>query len=146
MTDLQTVTEYLNNVIELSLNRQWMEWKYCLQLPVTAQAERAAQLKNELIRFDEIMDRIPDRSIRNVLGLRYALGISIADTAYIMDTSKISVIRLHKRGMDMIEHSTGSDAGTDQIRENRSQEHHSDHCRPPNRIRGTGAAAAGVLP
>ena len=104
MNDLQTVTEYRNNVVELSLIRQRMQWNYRHCLPVAFLAERATLLKSELIRFDEIIDRISDRTIRNVLCIRYALGMTVADTAFFMNMSKQNVMRLDKNGIDIIKH------------------------------------------
>ena len=94
MTDREIVTQYRDTVYEIHSLRQRIAWNIRHGLPVLTMPNQVDQLMGELLRFEMILDDIPDRRTRNVIVCRYALGMSERDTADMMDVSRGAVDRI----------------------------------------------------
>ena len=94
MIDREIVTEYRGIVFEYAYTRERLAWNQNHGIPLLGIPEKLRELKDLILRFDDILDTIPDRRTRNILCGRYALGMSIRDIAAGMDMSCGTVQRL----------------------------------------------------
>lgn len=103
MTDKEIITEYREIVFEYAYNRERMVWNQNHGLPLLRIPERLRELKDMILRFDDIMDTIPDRRARNILRGRYALGMSIRNIAAGMDLSAVYVRKICDTALSMLQ-------------------------------------------
>ena len=94
MTDKEIITEYREIVFEYAYNLESLVWNQNHGLPLLRIPERLRELKDMILRFEDIMDTIQDRRARNILRGRYALGMSIRDIAAGMGMSCATVQRI----------------------------------------------------
>jgi len=103
MSDKEVITGYRDNVFMFDAVQQQIQWFNRHDLPVLALAKRAEKLINNVTMFEEIVNRIPDRRTRNAIRCRYALGMSIGDTADYLNINRMTVNRMIERGLNQID-------------------------------------------
>ena len=101
-TSKEIITGYRNTVFLLHTLRLIIDWTVRHGLPVHMYMKEAESLKMELLRFEDILNRIQDRPVRNVLCCRFALGMSIEKAAEYMNTSTENINRLTMRAWKII--------------------------------------------
>lgn len=79
--DRRIIAEYRENVIAMHTLSHQLAWNQRHGLPLMELPELLEELKERVLRFDELLNRIPDRMARIVLRCRYALGMNASDTA-----------------------------------------------------------------
>ena len=94
MTDREVITEYRSIIFKIHGLKERLAWNQRHGLPVLNIPEKIGQLMNALIRFEDLLDSIPDRRSRNVISCRYALGLTVRDTSDIIGTSCMTVERI----------------------------------------------------
>ncbi|MBR0266457.1 MAG: hypothetical protein IJQ71_03370 [Clostridia bacterium] len=94
MTDRKIITEQHDIVIDYHGTRQRAEWNIRHGLPARNQIQRLRELKDYILRFEDILDTIPDRRARIILRGRYGAGMSIRDLSFMLDMSCITVKRI----------------------------------------------------
>ena len=94
MTDIELITEYRDIVIYISTLKRQLAWNQAHGLPVLNIPEQIQQLIRELIRFENLINTITDRRSRNIVRLRYVLGMSDMDTAEYIGISNVTANRI----------------------------------------------------
>ncbi len=87
MTDREIVTEYRYNVIAAHTIRQSIVWNQRHGMPLMDLPDQLRELREMILRFEDVLALIPERRTRNVIRCRYALGWNIQDTAAFMGLS-----------------------------------------------------------
>ncbi len=77
-------------------------WNQRHGLPELNLPEQLQELKKDLLFFEKILERIPDRRTRIVLRCRFALGWSWPDIADFMDMSMGTVMTIAAAAMDRL--------------------------------------------
>ena len=103
MTDREVITDYRNIVHEIHGLKERLAWNQRHGLPVLNILEKIGQLMNALIRFEDLLDGIPDRRARNVISCRYALGLNVRETSDIIGVSCLTVERICGKTLTMLE-------------------------------------------
>ena len=94
MTDREIITDYRDIVRDYHSTMLHLAWNIRHRLPALSMPAQLEELKAALLRFDDILDTIPDRRTRNILRGRYALGLTISDVAIGMGLSRATVQRI----------------------------------------------------
>ena len=94
MSNVELVTGYRDIVFSIHTLKVQRAWNERHGLPVDNLTVKIRQLVQELIRFVELLDTITDRRARNIICLRFVLGMSERDTAYSMNISRVTVNRI----------------------------------------------------
>ncbi len=81
MTDRDIIIGYREHVVALDLIFRQMNWNRDHRLPVLDLPEHADRLKGYIIRFEDILNGIPDRRTQIILRCRFALGMTARETA-----------------------------------------------------------------
>lgn len=102
LTNKEVITSYRDTVYLLHCTRLIIDWNIRHGLPVRYYTKDAEQLKNDLLRYDDLVNRIEDREARNVINCRFALGMSIEATAEYMNTSTEKINRLTSKAWKII--------------------------------------------
>ena len=94
MSDKDIILNYRNTVFELKSIRRQLTWNQQHGLPAMNFPELLKELKAELMRFEELLEQIPDRRTRVAMRCRYALGWNTRDISVFMnlDRNTISAI------------------------------------------------------
>lgn len=117
-SNFDIITGYLNAVFLLRTIRQQIAWNNRHGLPVMMMEDERTRLRADIMRFDDVIDRIPDRAARNAILCRYALGMSISEAAVYLGVSTGTVNRLTATGRRLIEQEQPERiSGADQISE-----------------------------
>ncbi len=103
MTDRSIVTGYRDTVILLGAIAESMAWLQNHDLPVLSLPIRAAELRHDVIRFEEILDRIHDRRTRTIIRCRYALGMKPDGIALAYGISRATVDAILRAGLHLID-------------------------------------------
>ena len=94
--DLDTLTGYRENVIALHSLREQIAFFARHGIPMPMLSEKAEQLKQLILRFDDVLDTILDRRARHVISCRFALGMNERETADYLRLSRMTVHRICK--------------------------------------------------
>ena len=94
MTDKEVITCYRYIVFDIHSMQQQIAWNKQHGLPVLNLPDKVSQLIRELIRFENILDRITDRRARNIILLRFVLSLGERDTADYLNISRATVSRI----------------------------------------------------
>ena len=87
MTDRDIILNYYDSVIALRSIQRQLTWNQLHGLPEMNFPEQLKELKAELKRFEELLDRIQDRRTRVAMRCRYALGWNTRDIWTTRETS-----------------------------------------------------------
>lgn len=88
MTDRDIILNYYDSVIALRSIQRQLTWNQLHGLPEMNFPEQLKELKAELKRFEELLDRIQDRRTRIAMRCRYALGWTTRETSVFMDLDR----------------------------------------------------------
>ena len=94
MNNRELITGYRDIVFEIHGLRQQLAWNHRHDLPALNMPEKIDQLSRELIRFEDLLNSIEDLRARNIICMRYVLGMTERDTAFIMNLSRVTVNRI----------------------------------------------------
>jgi DNA-directed RNA polymerase specialized sigma subunit len=94
MTDKEIILNYQANVFALHSLREQIAWNQRHGQPVSDLQEQKHRLKENIIRFEDLIDSIQDRRARVILRCRFALGMTLPDVSAFMELScyRISTI------------------------------------------------------
>ena len=95
MTNRELINGYRDIVLDIHSMQLRIAWNKRHGLPVLNLPDKVSQLIRELIRFENILDSIPDRRARNIICLRFVLGLSERDTADYLNISRATVSRIY---------------------------------------------------
>ena len=102
MSDRDIIFNYSLTISEIASIQRTIYRRRRLGLPALDLPARIHQLMQRLIRFEDLMDRIPDIRARIAVRCRYALGYSIPETAEFMNLSRKTVQKITKNIIDNI--------------------------------------------
>lgn len=94
MTNKELITGYRDIVFDIHGMQQQIAWNKRHGLPVLNLPDKVSQLIRELIRFENILDSITDRRARNIICLRFVLGLGEGYTADYLNISRATVSRI----------------------------------------------------
>lgn len=94
MTNTELITGYRDIVFNIHGMKQQITWNQRHRLPVLDLPDKVSQLMQELIRFEDVLYSITDRRARNIICLRFVLGLNERDTADYMHISRRTVSRI----------------------------------------------------
>lgn len=92
-SDRKLILNYRYIVWTINSLNESIEWNQRHGLPVHSLADQADSLTRQLIRFEEIMQSLPDRLTRIVIRLRYAIGMNVPEISFLIDISAGTVMR-----------------------------------------------------
>lgn len=98
MSDIEILHEYRTIAMDVYFTREYIKWNRQHGLPVFNMPEKVSEMLRLLLRFEEIINAMPDIKTRNILRCRYALGMSTEQIAERMGTSCQTVDRLCRKG------------------------------------------------
>ena len=82
--DIEIIKNYHDNVILISTLQQQIAWNQRHGLPVISLSARVADLKRQLLQFEDILDTINDRQARNIICCRFVLRMNNRQVAEVM--------------------------------------------------------------
>ena len=91
------ITQYRETVIALHALLDEIDTWTRRGFSVTNLMDKAQVLKQDILQFENILEKIPDRRARNVLRCRFALGYTIAETAADLGMSDTTVDKIIKK-------------------------------------------------
>ena len=89
----EAMTAYNDNMICFPLLFRHKDFLTVHNVPVQNIDKEIDSILEQLFLFESVMDRIQDRRRRVILRCRYALGMKIANIAFLMNISNLSVIK-----------------------------------------------------
>ncbi len=95
--DWETISGYRDAVFLLQSVNCDIAFRLRRGLPLMDLMEQAHRLKVDIIRFENVLQRIQDRRTRNVLRCRFVLGYSIPDTAEYLGTTCTTIDNIIKK-------------------------------------------------
>lgn len=94
MTNYELITGYRDIVFDIHGQQQRLAWNRRHGLPELDIPDKIQQLIQELIRFEDLIITITDLQARNIICLRYVLGLTVRTTAERMGMSCATVNRI----------------------------------------------------
>ena len=86
----EAFTAYNDNLPFLFRHKEYL---IVHSVPVQSIDKEIDSILKQLYLFESVMDRIRDRRKRVILRCRYALGMKVADIAFLMNMSNLSIMK-----------------------------------------------------
>lgn len=96
MNHSEIIQGYLANVFMIRYYREQIAWNQRHGLPALDMPQRLRELLHLVATFETILSTIPDKRARIVLRCRFALGMSIPDTAEFLGITRQHVARISR--------------------------------------------------
>lgn len=103
MTNKEIIVSYRDTVLLLNSIQKQIKWNYKFFLPVKFLAEKRKALCRDLLMFEYILSDIKDIRMRNVIRCRYALGMTIEETAERMELCTMTINKLEEEAWGLIQ-------------------------------------------
>lgn len=103
-SDRDIIKGYLDTVCLFHTIRQQIAWNIHHGLKTLMLDIEKTQLMADIMRFEDIIERIPDRRTRNIIRCRFALGMDVYSIAEYMGMSGGHVERIVIKTMKETEH------------------------------------------
>ncbi len=97
VSEWDTLTGYRETVLAACSVLIDISWRLQHGIPLTDLPEQYDRLKMDIVRFNAILEKIPDRLARNVLRCRFALGYTIGETAEFLEVSRGNIDNIIKK-------------------------------------------------
>ena len=103
----EVITHYRENVIAINTLQRQLDWNRRHSLPDHDLPDQIRELKQLLIRFQDIVEEIPDRRTANIIRCRFALGMSTREISDCLELSKNTVLSYITDYLSSLDRQTG---------------------------------------